>query len=196
MRVIVLAALLLIPGQERNSAPSDLELVDGPIAAAWAREGIRPAVPADDATFLRRAHLDILGVIPPLDLVERFLADRRPDRRARLVNELLEDGRYARNWAGIWDALLIGYDYGVKNDTADTLLEWLRTEVFAKNLPLDEMFRRLVTASGIPQKDGPAVFPWKYLRTGGTTELSVRVARVFLGAQIQCAQCHDHPWDR
>jgi hypothetical protein len=196
MRAIAWAALFLTVGQERNSAPADLDLIDGPISAAWAREGIRPAVPADDAAFLRRAHLDILGVIPPLDLVERFLADRRPDRRARLVDELLDHERYARNWAGIWDALLIGYDYGVKNDTADVLLEWLRTEVFARNLPLDEMFRRLVSASGIPQKEGPAVFPWKYLRSGGTTELSVRVARVFLGAQIQCAQCHDHPWDR
>jgi hypothetical protein len=191
-------AVILVLGadQDRHAAPPDADLIDGPVAAAWLREGIKPGPPSDDASFLRRVHLDILGVIPPLDVVERFLSDRRPDRRARLVEELLSHERYGRNWAGIWEALLIGYDYGVKNDTGDTLLEWLRADVFAKNLPLDEMFRRLVTASGIPQKEGPAVFPWKFMRLGGTTELSVRVARVFLGAQIQCAQCHDHPFDK
>jgi len=197
LRCLAFAAILILgSGQDRHAAPPETDLIDGPIAAAWLREGLRPATPADDASFLRRVHLDILGVIPPLDLVDRFLGDRRPDRRARLVEDLLSHERYARNWAGIWEALLIGYDYGVKNDTGDTLLEWLRAEVFAKNLPLDEMFRRLVTASGIPQKEGPAVFPWKFIRQGGSAELSVRVARVFLGAQIQCAQCHDHPWDR
>ncbi len=195
MRLLTLLLVVAVGGQDRHAAPPD-DLIDGPIAAAWQREGIKPGPPADDSSFLRRVHLDILGVIPPLDLVSRFLEDRRPDRRARLVDDLLAHERYARNWAGIWDALLIGYDYGVKNDTGETLLEWLRAEVFAKNLPLDEMFRRLVTASGIPQKEGPAVFPWKYMRSGGSAELSVRVARVFLGAQIQCAQCHDHPWDR
>ena len=198
MRAIAAVLLLLTlgPVQDRHAAPVETDLIDGPISATWLREGIRPASVADDASFLRRVHLDILGVIPPLDLVERFLEDKRPDRRSRIVDELLKNERYARNWAAIWEALLIGYDYGVKNDTGDTLLEWLRAEVFAKNLPLDEMFRRLVTASGIPQKEGPAVFPWKFMRQGGSTELSVRVARVFLGAQIQCAQCHDHPWDR
>jgi hypothetical protein len=191
-----LALLLLLAGIPPKPQSGEGGLIDGPIAEAWAREGLKPAPPCDDASFLRRVHLDILGVIPPLDLVERFLSDRRPDRRARLVEDLLANERYAKNWAAIWESLLIGYDYGVKNDTGDSLLEWLRTEVFARHLPLDEMFRRLVSASGIPQKEGPAVFPWTFLRKGGTTELSVRISRVFLGAQIQCAQCHDHPWDR
>ena len=195
MRGAILLILLLV--QDRNaSPPSEPGLIDRHIAAAWRSEKLKPAPPADDASFLRRVHLDILGVIPPLDLVERFLADRRDDKRARLVEELLANDRYAANWAAIWESLLIGYDYGVKNETADALLGWLRGEIFAKHVPLDEMFRRLVTAAGIPQKEGPAVFPWKFLRQGGTAELSVRVARVFLGAQIQCAQCHDHPWDR
>src|SRR5262245_13332116 len=132
MRAAALAFVLLA-FQERNAPPPvEPGLIDGPIAEAWRREGIRPAPPADDASFLRRVHLDILGVIPPLDLVERFLGDRRSDKRARLVDELLAGERYARNWAAIWEALLIGYDYGVKNDTADTLLEWLRGEIFEK----------------------------------------------------------------
>src|SRR5688572_10881426 len=189
--------LVLLLAQEGNApAPADAGVIDRHLSAAWRSEKLKPAPPADDASFLRRVHLDILGVIPPLDLVERFLDDRRTDKRARLVEELLANERYARNWAAIWEALLIGYDYGVKNESADALLEWLRGEIFAKHVPLDEMFRRLVTAAGIPQKEGAAVFPWKFLRQGGPAELSVRVARVFLGAQIQCAQCHDHPWDR
>jgi len=196
LALALFSVLLLASAQERSAPTPGADLIDALISGEWVRQGVRPAATAEDPEFLRRVHLDILGVIPPLDVARRFLEDRKPGKRERLVEELLADERYARNWAAIWEALLIGYDYGVKNESGDTLLEWLRAEVFAKNLPLDEMFRRLVSASGIPQKEGPAVFPWKFARQGGPAEFSVRIARVFLGAQIQCAQCHDHPFDK
>ena len=199
MRLFLAVPLLLLGAapQDRLGPLDGANLIDAHVSAGWTREGLRPAPSADDPEFLRRVHLDILGVIPSLDLVTRFLADKRADRRARLVDELLKDERYGRNWAEIWEALLIGYDYGLKGDTGDALLEWLRTDVFAKNLPYNEMFRRLVSAGGVPQVDGAAAFPWRFLRGGGgAPELTTRVSRLFLGAQIQCAQCHDHPWDR
>ncbi len=200
----LLPALLLFPllagAQDGPPAPAPVdatELIDRRLQAEWKKNGWIAAKPADDAEFLRRVHLDLLGVIPPIDLVSRFLADRTPGKRSKLVAELLDSERYAENWAELWEALLIGYDGAVKNDSGDSLLAWLRDEVFSKNLPYDEMFRRLIMAKGSNRENGPTVFLWKQLRAGtGAVDVATKVSRLFLGTQIQCAQCHDHPFDK
>jgi hypothetical protein len=198
-----LAALLLLAGAARpqDAKPakplSGSALIDHHVQAKWAAAGVKPSRPAEDREFLRRAHLDLCGVIPPADLVYRFLKDDARDKRAKIVDELLESDRYAEYWAEYWEAILLGYDYGVKSESLDTMYAWLRDSVFRRNLPYDEMARRIIAANGSNQKAGEVNLLYRFLRNGGgTVEITTKVARVFMGTQIQCAQCHDHPFDR
>ena len=186
------------PGSTQSQPTlSGSALIDSHIEAKWKANGVKPARAAEDWEFLRRAWLDICGVIPPADVVYRYLRDPKRDKQARIVDEMLESPRYAEYWAEFWEAILIGYDYGVKNDSRDSLYYWLRDEAFAKNLAYDEVARRLVDSAGSNQKKGNAVFMWRLLRNGGgNVEVTTKVARAFMGTQIQCAQCHDHPFDK
>ncbi len=196
------ALFLLVPmlvsaqeSQVRNPL-SGAALIDQHISARWQAEGVKPAAPADDAEWLRRVHLDIAGVIPPADVVLRYVNDRRADKRVRIVDELLSGDLYAQNWADLWEAMLVGYD--PRNPTSEhTLSIWLRDEVFSKNLAYDEMARRLINARGSNKVNGASIY-WTspFRRAEQITEISSRTSRIFLGVQIHCAQCHDHPFDR
>src|SRR5579862_4475155 len=84
------------------------QVIDTEVRAAWQREKITPAGRADDATFIRRIYLDLVGTIPTLDETRQFLQDAATDKRARLIDRLLEDPRYATHQADIWNPLLIG----------------------------------------------------------------------------------------
>lgn len=204
VRSLIPLLLPLVAGAQDPPAPTSgpgpvlaPDLIDRHIQAEWKRSSIAPAKPCDDAEFLRRVHLDLAGIIPPYDVTVRFLADRSANRREKLVDELIAGDRFPEYWAELWDALLIGYDLGTKFDSNDTLMTWLRDEVFAKNLPYDEMVRQLLSAKGRTREDGRTVFLWRIMRRGGRAEdMATRVSRLFLGTQVQCAQCHDHPWDR
>ncbi len=185
------------PGTTARPSLSGAELIDSHIEAKWKANGIKPAKAAEDYEFLRRAWLDICGVIPPADEVARYLKDDRKNKESMLVDTLIATERYAEYFAEFWEAILIGYDYGVKNDSKDALYYWLRDEAFSKNLPYDEMVRRLINSKGSNQTQGNTVFLWRQLRNGGgVVEITGKIARSFMGTQIQCAQCHDHPFDR
>src|SRR5688572_16714611 len=97
------------PVAPKEKAPSfGAESIDGALREAWKKEGVTPAPKADDATFLRRAYIDIVGTIPPADVTTRFLADTSPDKRKRLVDKLLDSPEYAEHWMNYWDDVLMG----------------------------------------------------------------------------------------
>jgi hypothetical protein len=191
--------------QEGNSDPTGSALIDHWVRAKWSDLGMKPAAPADDAEFLRRAYLDVVGVIPSAEEARSFLEDPDPDRRARRVERLVRDPRYADYWADVWNELLLDYDskgyYQVRS------LKGLRG-VFAANLPFDEFARRIVTVEGVvnyrnlgglPTENELAAFVVRerYRSYPFVPQMTAsRLTRVFLGVQIQCAQCHDHPFDR
>lgn len=197
------------------------ETVNALVRAAWRAAGVVPTSPANDAQFYRRIHLDIIGTIPSAEKVARFLADSSPDKRARAVDALLEDSRYAEHWANYWDQVLMGRQ--TRSQLVDRIAfrEWLKAQ-FAANVPYDRFVRELLTASGLNSTGGgvgrlvglrlpgePAAdtadasgrsvngavnWTLKYLQT--PADLAGTASRVFLGVQIQCAQCHDHKTEK
>lgn len=162
---------------------------------AWdnlTRLGIPPAELCDDATFLRRVHLDTIGTLPTAAEARAFLADKRPNKRAILIDQLLARPEYADFWAMKWsDILRIDRD-AVSPAGAVAVTRWLRKQ-FAANRPYDEFVRSIVTGRGAIADEGPAAI-YKSIVT--PEDLSRSFSQLFLGIRIQCAQCHHHPSDK
>jgi hypothetical protein len=151
-----------------------------------------PSDVADDAEFLRRVYLDVIGTLPTADKARHFLADRRPDRRARLVDELLRRPEFADYWALKWADLLRVDREALGHKDAYRYYRWIR-DSFAAGKQLDRFARELLTAEGPLGESGPAAF---YKAVPKPGEAASTVAQVFLGVRIACAQCHHHPFDR
>ncbi len=162
----------------------------------WRRLGVVPSAPADDATFLRRATIDICGTLPTNDEVTDYLADTRSDKRARLIDRLLERPEYASYFALKWADILQnrGAGYSTSKQRAGTTLfaAWIRDSL-AANKPYDQFVTELLTASGSQNENPPAMW---YRAVRKSPEYVESVAQAFLGVRIQCAQCHHHPTER
>jgi hypothetical protein len=167
------------------------QIIDTEVRAAWKRERIKSAPRADDATFLRRVYLDLAGTIPSHDEALRFLDDKDPKKREKLIDQLLSEQRFAVQQADVWDQVLFGRDppNGDATRKRDGFKKWL-TEKFAKN----ESYNRWVRDLLLAEQDGSALFYVQY-RTQ-PLDAAVAVSRIFLGTQLQCARCHDHPYEK
>jgi hypothetical protein len=153
---------------------------------------ILPSEIAGDAEYMRRVYLDVIGTLPTAAEARRFLADRRPDRRARLVDELLQRPEFADFWALKWADLLRVDRQALGHKRAYAFYRWIRQSL-ADNKPLDRFARELLTAEGPLNEVGPANF-YKVVNQPG--EAASTLSQVFLGVRIACAQCHHHPFDR
>lgn len=206
--VIGLAVLALLPAlasaasgpaaQTRPAAPSGKTL-DAPALARAIDSAIRkrleerkvPASPqATDEELLRRVYLDIAGVIPTADQATAYLDSKSPDKYARLVESLLAGSEHARQMADVWKELLIPKTAAAARRDHLPLVHWLNKS-FAENKPLDKLAREIVAASGMQDENPATTF---YVVHESVDEVADRVSRVMLGVQIQCAQCHDHPF--
>jgi hypothetical protein len=152
---------------------------------------VTPSPLADDAEFLRRLYLDLHGVVPPVEKVRAFLDDRDANKRARLIDELLASEQYGRHFAQVWISLLITNPRG---KPTEPLQNWL-AQRFNRNQPWTRVVEELLTATG-KVEDNPAS---RYFLDGPNNQLSLpdltnSVSSLFLGVQIKCAQCHDHPF--
>jgi hypothetical protein len=148
---------------------------------------------ADDAEFLRRVSLDLIGTIPTEEEASTFLKDPSPEKRASVVERLLASPRHS-DWFAMWYSnLLVGNQIRDRDLNRRTFNEWMRDQ-FARNRPYDELVYDLVTASGNSDSNGAVGF----LSSFGTSaaDAAGKTSRFFLGVQIQCAQCHDHPYDK
>jgi hypothetical protein len=163
---------------------------------------IEPSGPASDAELLRRAFLDTLGVLPTPEEVRTFLANSRPDKRARLIDDLLERPELIDHWALFFSDLLQNRkerDHDARGAKGVRAFhEWLRQQV-ARNRPWDALARDVLTARGSSNRV-PAV--GYYVVTIGEqgdpphSDIVGAVAQAFLGARIGCARCHNHPLER
>lgn len=165
------------------------QTIDTHVQAAWKKENVTPTPKADDATFLRRVHLDLVGTIPTYDEARQFLADPDPQKRAQLITRLLDDPRFAAQQATLWDLTLFGRNPPNPDATRkrDRFKHWL-TDKFARNEPYDRWVRDLLLA----EQDGSELF---YVQFNQRPEdLTEAFSKVFLGTQLQCARCHDHPY--
>ena len=195
-RSLVFAALFvcmeLVPA--RAADPPLRQIINAEVRTAWEKENLTPAGPADDAAFLRRVYLDLCGTIPSADEASCFLKDTATDKRARLIDQLLDDSRYAAHQANIWDQVLFGRHPpdGELVNRREAFQKWLRDQ-FARNEPYDRWVRELLMAEG-PTYEGPTMFYAQYREN--TIDAAEAVSRIFLGTQIQCARCHDHPFEK
>ncbi|HZW30404.1 MAG TPA: DUF1549 and DUF1553 domain-containing protein, partial [Isosphaeraceae bacterium] len=154
-----------------------------------------PSAPAADATYLRRAYLDVIGRLPSPDEARDFLADTSPQKRARLADRLLDRPEYADHWANKWMDLLRPNPYRVGIKAVLNLDGWIR-EAFRRNLPYDQFVRQIVTARGSTFEQGPATI---YRDRREPDEIAPMVSQLFLGIRLECAKCHHHPfesWDQ
>ena len=165
--------------------------IDALAAAKWRALGLAPSPTCTDAEFLRRAMLDAIGTTPSADEIDVFLANRDPNKRAKLVDRLLDRPEYVDFWTLKWgDLLRVETDkLGAQGMLAFNL--WLR-ESFRENRTIDRMVDELVTAQGSIYTNGPA----NYFRVASSPDdLAETTAQVFLGVRLQCAKCHHHPFE-
>lgn len=172
--------------------PAEKNFIDQHVGKKLIRLGIPPSDPIDDATFLRRVSLDTIGTLPTANEARRFLADSSPDKRAKLVESLLNRPEYADYWAMQWADILRADKIKITTQGTVGMTRWLRAQ-FAANRPFDEMAQEILTAQGPIQAESPAGF----FKALDTPEVAARsVSQLFLGVRIECAQCHHHPSER
>jgi hypothetical protein len=154
---------------------------------------IGPSGLCDDSTFVRRVYLDIVGLTPTIDEYNHFMTSTDPAKRAKLIDELLKRKEFAEIWVSQWAELLqIRSTPQVSYKSMFLYYNWL-VERLSKNMPMDQMVQELLSASGGTFKNPATNF---YQTTTETLPLAESVAQVFMGMRIQCAQCHNHPFDR
>jgi hypothetical protein len=166
--------------------------VDRHVAAKLKALHIPPSPAASDEEFLRRASLDITGVIPTAEEARRFLNDPSPDKRARLVDSLLQRPEYADYWAIYWGDHLSNTRQLLYNKGPYTFSRWLY-QAFRKNLPYDQFVRQLLVSSG-NMYDSPATSYYPLMRK--ELDMASMTSQVFLGVSIECARCHNHPLEK
>jgi hypothetical protein len=166
-------------------------LIDDHIEKRLKVERIPSSPRADDGEFLRRAYLDIHGVIPTLEQARAFLDKNAPDRRARLVDELLGNPRYAAHFADIWQNHLYPAN-ATQRIKPEALVRWLENGFQTKTW--DRLVHDLMTAAGSQDQNGAVTYMLKGRYTLSVTEMTDLTSRSFLGVRLNCAQCHNHPF--
>ena len=174
--------------------PESWTEIDELVAAKWERLKIEPSGLCDDATFIRRASLDLTGLPPTAADVRAFLDDDRPmqQKRAALVDELLASEAYVDFWTNKWADLLMVNRKFLGPEGAKLYRGWIEGHVKA-NTPYDQFVRDIVTASG-SNKQNPAASYWKVLRD--PAEAMENTTHLFLATRFNCNKCHDHPFER
>lgn len=174
------------------SAPPPANYIDELVNDKLRQLQFAPSETCSDADFLRRASLDLIGILPTIEASRQFLADESPDKRARLVNELLQRDEFAKFWALKWGDLLKMTGKGVGDDGVYKYHRWVE-EAFRHNMPYDQFAMELLTSSGSTLSNPAANF---YRTATDMNECVENVSQVFLGARLQCAKCHNHPFER
>jgi hypothetical protein len=205
--VSILAVPLLLNGRALADPPTPASKlakhIDAVLAKGWVTAGIEPAPRAGDAEFLRRVYLDLAGRIPSVSEARAFLSDTRPDRRERLVEQLLASPRYVAHFTNLYRALLIpeASNNFLVRAQAPSFEAWLKKQV-AANVGYDRLARDLVTAPMSSQGIGALLNPAGEASTLAffsakefkPESLAASTARIFLGVSVECAQCHNHPF--
>lgn len=203
-------AIAAAPSAKEAPAAADFGIpqvakINSEIRQVWQDNGMKPSPPATDGEWCRRLYLDILGRIPTVSELNEFVTSKETDRKAKLVTKLLNDEKYteeyARNMTTIWTNVLIGRNGGMEDNTLTSrpgMQKYLR-DSFARNKPYDKMVMELVTATGTTSpggKDFNGASNFLVMKLDEQAALATaQTARIFLGLQVQCTQCHNHPFN-
>jgi hypothetical protein len=197
-------------GEDSSQLAQDTEIVssiNAKVEASWKQNKVTPARYATDYEFIRRASLDIIGRIATIDEIREYLKWPEKERRSRLINKLLSSEEYPRHWANVWANWLLTrsgpFGRGMYHDQ---MVVWLEEFFAQRSKHYDELVRSLLTAKGKNTDNGAVNFllahvgeqvpPGQQEEEGHfqMVPITSRITRLFLGTQVQCAQCHDHPF--
>ena len=181
-----------LPQQFEVLPPESKNEIDNLVWNRLKSLGIQPSSVTDDAVFLRRVYLDTIGTLPTVDQARSFLADQAADKRSALIISLLNRPEYADYWAMKWADILRVDREIIKSPGTIAMTRWLRAQ-FAANRPYDEFVSDIITARGNTNSESPAAM---YLVHNDPEKLARSISQVFLGVRIECAQCHQHPFER
>ncbi|MCX7400332.1 MAG: DUF1553 domain-containing protein [Planctomycetales bacterium] len=171
------------------------EFIDQQIRQGWQDNEITASAAATDEEWVRRIYLDLLGRIPTMEEARKFLADESPRKRSVLTEELLEHEDYVRNFTTVWSNNCIGR--GAPQRVSRTGMEKFFREAFARNRPWNEIVVDIVTASGHYEENGAVNYTLAQMQNADEgVQLTAMTARLFLGLQVQCTQCHNHPFNK
>jgi hypothetical protein len=181
------------PRPKPNPRPATevARLIDEHIDRKLAEVKVSPAAVCSDDEFLRRAYLDLTGVIPTADAARTFLDSTDPRKRDKLIDELLASENYGKRHADLWMPKLFPRDSANRFVLREPLVKWL-AEQFNANTPWDRFVYELLTASGTVEENPAVTY---YLANRSVDKLTDTVTQHFLGVQLQCAQCHNHPFN-
>lgn len=193
-----------LPAQGLTAPQAVAAQIDALVSEQWVADKITPAAISDDAEFCRRVYLDLCGRIPPASEVRDFLADTTPDKRAQLVDKLLESPTYIVNYTNVWRAIML--PEASSDETIRFLLPgfeaWLRSRL-AENRNFAQIAEELLTLplgaetmENFQQPSAPSPLAFYRAKQGKPEEIAGASARMFLGVRIECAQCHHHPFDK
>ena len=176
--------------------------IDALFAAAWQAENVTPTDTAGDAEYLRRVSLDLAGRIPAVSELREFLSDESPHKRAEVVERMLDSPASVRNFTTVWRNALIpqANDQPQFRGVIPGFEAWL-WEHFSRGTPYNQIVREIITAE-LNASAGPALFAttspdaFFAVRELKPENLASGTARAFLGVRLDCAQCHDHPFDQ
>lgn len=179
-----------------KAAPAKLDaaglakVIDQGVNAKLAAEKLTPSGRCDDAEFLRRVYLDLVGKVPTAEQAAKFLASTEPDKRAKLIDELLASPDYGVHLTDLWTSLMLPRNSDNRRLVPEPLVQWL-TKQFNENKPWDKLVSEMLTATGT-QEENPAVT--YFLANNTVDKMTDSVGKIFMGLQLQCAQCHPHPF--
>jgi hypothetical protein len=186
-----------VPHGSQQASASDFPIanyVDSLVLAKWRQLGLVPSPRANDATFLRRATIDLCGRLPTVEETKAFLADQSPNKREALVDRLLASPDYPAYFALRWSSILRNSFLAGSDQAAYAFHDWIES-LIARNRPYDELVRGVVAAAGEWQ-DAPAINWFWQMRDDQLHQPTADTAQVFLGIRLQCARCHHHPYER
>ena len=186
--------LAFIPPREKFiwTDPPAVNEIDRILYAQFRELRLTPSPLAEDSVFLRRIYLDLLGVLPTVAEARAFLMDSRPLKRDLLMDALLERPEFADFWAQKWGDLLRNEEKTLDAKGVRIFQRWLRDSI-ASGKPLNELAREVIAGRGSTYQNPPANF-YRAIREPYARAESA--AQVFLGVRIQCAKCHNHPFDQ
>jgi len=196
LRISLLSVILCAAGNGLAESPQDLaHRLDAELQSVWTRANVTASAPSDDAEFLRRVTLDIAGRIPTTFEVRTFRADSSTQKRSVCIDRLLESPEYALHWGNVWRReMLPQSETPVFRELARPFEQWLSGEL-RNRTSYRLLVRKILTAS--LNREG-AAGEVGFLAAGEfkPANLAASSSRVFLGVNLECAQCHDHPFAR
>ncbi len=179
-----------VPQELYDALPRN-NFIDDLVYRKLAALNVQPSQPCNDSQFFRRLYLDAIGRLPRADECVAFEQDAAPNRRERWVHSVLERPEYADFWANKWADLLRPNPYRVGIKATYSLDAWLR-EAFRNNLPYNQFVQQILTAQGSTWRNGAVTI---YRDRREPEEITTMVSQLFLGVRLECAKCHQHPFE-